>query len=234
MARQPAVEPTVHEADGSMGRHLTHPAFGFIEASRISGRVDNLFGSQVDHLGFVRLSIHGARQYDDGYHQREMPDAKCLAEVWMTESQWVGLVSRMNTQGVPCTLRFRPTGIESVPELPPQAIGRERVAAHADAMADRLDTQVAESVKSLAAYASKLGKRDAEAYLRALDVFASNLRANAVYARKVLADDGEKMVHEAKVEVEAFVAGVTTRLGIQSLRQLAALAPPDPDTEPKP
>src|SRR5690606_8026331 len=87
------------------GTKHEHPAFATIGASRISGHA-NLFGSNVGHNGFVKITINEGTMYRDGYSESIHGGGKSYAEVWLSEAQWVSFVSRMNVgSGTPCTLR---------------------------------------------------------------------------------------------------------------------------------
>lgn len=73
------VETPVVTREGLRGEKHTHPAFGTISASRVRGQA-NLFGSNVGHSGFVKISIHPAEMYRDGYSENIHGSLSTIAE----------------------------------------------------------------------------------------------------------------------------------------------------------
>jgi hypothetical protein len=199
-----------------------------ISASRVSGYVDNLFDSHVSHQGWVRLTISPATlMIRDGSDEWIHGSVHSYIEVNMSENQWAGLVSRMNTSGVPCTLSRRLTedGVhQDVPQLPPQTIGSEKLSKIAEAKGGQLDKLVRTYADELSQFASKMGKRDSEAFLSTLNILIDNLKSNANYYKDVLIETKEKMVNDAKTEIEGYVSGVINRLGVSNMQELGRLA----------
>lgn len=101
------IERTVEEQGTSMEREtLTHPAFGLIGFSRVSGGENTLFGSSIKHNDRIIMRLKHAKQdrhlHDDWYHGRGL-----ITEVEMSYSQFAECISSLNVgEGVPCTIRY--------------------------------------------------------------------------------------------------------------------------------
>jgi len=228
-----SVEEIKRVGDGSTGEVYSHPAMGMISAHRVQGTTNALWMSEVKHLGYVVLEIDEATLHKDAYADRTFP-GKRVVRVAMTEAQWVGLISRMNTTGVPCTLRERHVGeYVDLPELPSQDSGEAKLDSMKAAMAARLKQQIDERADVIRTLGGKLGKKDKEELDKQLSILIGHLHANAAYAEERLTEVKEKMVNDAKTEIEAHVQGVVHRLGIQSLHQLTSAAGSAPGETPR-
>jgi len=223
--------PIVTKEEGPAGdtRH-DHPAFATISASRISGSA-NLFGSNVGHQGFVKIDVHAARMYRDGYSERIHGSGKSYVEVWLSEAQWVSFVSRMNVgSGTPCTLRHYGTGEGMVfcphiadPEKAAERMGGRISELHAKKLQD-----IAEQSTVIRELCEGLPARKRDAILRALGSMTQHLEANHKFAAETLREYKEQLVTESRVEFDAMLTDVVGRLGLQSVQQLGAVLAADP------
>lgn len=95
----------------------THPSYGMIQFSRISG-AGHLFGSPLSqHFGTIRVRIaNGERCHDTGNDYYRAKDR--IIEIELSAAQFAEAITCMNVgDGVPCTLRWI-TGVGSVEEVP--------------------------------------------------------------------------------------------------------------------
>lgn len=205
------------------GRVFTHPAYAVIGASRISGTRD-LFGSNINHHGFVRIKIMAASlRRDDKLAHDWIHGGDTIIEVDMSEAQWVSFISRMNMSAdTPVTINCAHTeGFDFMPYLPPQ-----------ESAEDRLGTLVDDKVKSNIRHVNKMKDevlkliegmpvRKREEVTRAVEMMAQHLLSNHEYAGKRLTEWKEGLVKDAKIEINAVVAGTLQMLGIDSLQQLS-------------
>ena len=224
-----AIEPTLEERNKhGIGNVLTHPAFGMISASRINGS-KNLFGSNVGHSGFVRITIRRAHVSESGSVHEHIHGTQQIAQVDLSEAQWVALISRMNHgDGTPCTITLTETN-HNVPQIKhvPKAeellhkkaeeLG-DRVARRADERADRLRKLIMERVP----------KKEQEKALLDLDLVLSDSTNTGEFFKKVLRETAEKLTTEARIEIDAMLNGAITNLGLESAQQLGAILAADP------
>lgn len=207
-----------------------HPAFGVISASRISGRT-NLAGSNVGHDGFMRVTIklaeHNSSPYHDSWHGRQI-----VAELDLSESQWVALVSRTNVgDGTPCTLRTyqRAETVHFVPRLPDPESPVERLESTIKRMLNAsADRGAKAKADILALLAPKLSGKALDEVKKALEVMEGHGQSTREFHQETLVSLKEQLVQESKVEIEAMVNAVTSKLGLASIEQLGRILAADP------
>lgn len=221
-----AIYTTIDE--GPWGRRETreHPAFATINASRLQGRFD-LFGSNIPHQGAVQIEITGASLVFEGGRERVSEAPVSLVKLYMSEAQWAAFVSRQNQGlGTPCTLRRAPQGVaERVPSLPPPESSAARLDSAAQALLDesqRKQVEAFDKMKSILDGAKVPAKLKRE-LLEQIHMAYDHGQENRDYHRKVLIETSEKLVADAKTEIDATVNDIVQRLGLSSLREAAAL-----------
>src|SRR5687767_12050919 len=99
-------KPTTTKRVGRTDRGTTesHPAYGQISASRVSGSI-NLYGSDFRHNHYVIVSIHRSVLDRDLSHDWPFPRQEII-EVALSESQWAHFVSSLNAgSGAQCTIQ---------------------------------------------------------------------------------------------------------------------------------
>lgn len=212
MPRVPDEAPT-EIADGDR-TVLRHPAFGQITVNRISG-CRTLYGSDFEHNGFVRVAIypselHRHLSYDAPYHS-----LKPLIEVDMSEAQWGSFVSSFGVgMGTQCTLNV--VGDERKPGFPLQ----ERARLHFGE-GDEVVRRALEDLKSLRAKVEAgvqgLSKSRQADMLRDVDHAIGRLGGTLPFVAQSFAQEMEKVVEKAKVEVHAYVTRTVVEAGLSAL-----------------
>lgn len=200
MAR-PIEEPTV---DDRGEEH--HPAFGVAAISRSQGSKRTLFQSDLQHNHTINLTISGAKRKRDLNSDWVHPD-ESIVEVEMSLAQWGALVSSMGIgSGVPVTIRRRPADKSvSTTELPyePRMITNleevhtttKKTLSEVQAAFDELDEAIE----------SKAGVKVIREKRRNLRFAIANAGPNAEHAVKSLIRAGDKVVNQARADVEAHV-----------------------------
>lgn len=223
---RPIQQPIRTPNTGALGGHtVKHPAFAAISAYRVRGQF-NLFGSNIGHNGAVKIELTEATLNDDPHHESIHGSGRTIAEVYLSEAQWVAFISRMNMgSGTPCTLTaVRGEGM--VPGLPPTKSPTERLRCRAQDMLDASQKQQDEAAAALRGLIDdlKVSAKTKDELHRQLRFVLDHGQTNRDYQTKVLAETNEKLVTEAKIELDAAVSSIVTRLGISSLQQLAQIA----------
>lgn len=227
------VEPTITPTpDDPMHRaKVTHPCYATISANRISGSAV-LFEGEVAHHGTVRLTIQEATKYEDPHSTHVHSGAgRRVAEVEMTETQWVALVSRMNHgSGTPCTLRGYRDGDKwrDVPGLPYEATGAEKLTDRERQIIEGTQAKIDTALAAAREAVAKLPKKVQAEVMSALERLNQHAISNLDFSKQVLAKQNEKLVVAAKVEVDAMIAGAVTNLGLAGVEQLGAVLAADP------
>lgn len=220
-------QPKIETAKGvTHDSKVTHPAFGMVGASRVSGAF-NLFGSHIEQDGAVRITIKEAAQYRNGLAEYTHA-GNIVAEVYLSEAQWVGFVSRMNIgDGVPCTLSFYRDGNGyQPPGLPPQEKIADRLGSRAEIAGKELDDHVTFVHAELMAMIDTLPVRKAKDMRAVLDRLVGHLNSNAKFYGEQLVEAKEKLVQESITEISNAIDSRIMALGLNSLQQLASINAP--------
>jgi hypothetical protein len=220
---QNIVEPTVtisNESWNRGGERETHPAFGFIRASRVSGST-NLYDSDFNHQHYVTVTIgRSTRQRIHSNHHTH--DESELIKVSMSETQWGHFVSAMNATSTPCTLERGPmpdSGYKysMIPELPnpkpvTEKFDKELIATMAEAMAtiNKLQEQLKNPEKPLS-------KKEQLEMSRLLGQVKNNIGCNVGFVADQFSEHVEKTVDKAKAEFNAYRMHSTLQVGVNAL-----------------
>lgn len=201
-----------------------HPAYGVAVLTKSHGGKNWLFGSRVAHSELVKVTIYNASECRDlsrDWYLHE--DIVCSFS--MTAAQWATLVSSFgNGSGVPITFDLkRDGGLVDCPKVPPYIADRK---AHEQEADEALVT--ANEAKDLLlaefdAYSERPGKKNAAAFRHTLQCRLESILGHLPFILKSYKMKMADVEQDAKTEVEAFVSGAVTRLGLKSLTQLKAL-----------
>lgn len=232
---------TRKEASDALGGYIeSHPSYGTVAIHHVSGR-GHLFGSEVEHLHFLQLSIHEAELHvrpprEDVFGRNE------LIRISLTEAQFARMITSPNQgSGVPCTIE-RCVGDVGEPWLnsfggrpdPPRPAPYDE--RYKGSMGDRAEF-IAKSlheakglVDSLMNGTERLNKGNVEKVQKSLYMALMNFEKNIPYVMNELAEGIENRMSTAKAEFESYVS---SRLQIMGLERFADEAPRLPETEVK-
>lgn len=201
-----------------------HPSYGMIGVHHVTGAA-NLVGSDFHHHNFVSLQIHrGQRHRDlsrDWWSTRDE-----LIEVWLTEAQFVEMVGRPNMgSGIPCTIH-RVAG-ESQPDPPPPE--KRKTQGHADLRETAKKAQDAMremlAVIEVGITDGKIGKKRLEQMAFSLRCQVENFAPNMEFVMNSFDEAMDETINRAGVEIEATIAQVAMRLGIDEMKRIGAQGP---------
>ena len=121
-------EPSIEKGTGFHDEKITHPAFGQVQVSRISGHT-TLYDSEFNHAHYVRVTVH--RSELNRSLSRDWHFAKSeIVEFDLSEAQWATFVSSFgNGSGTPCTLKFI-AGQGHMPQIPEPRIEKNLHSCH--------------------------------------------------------------------------------------------------------
>lgn len=223
-------EPTITPEDGPTGgRKFSHPAYATISVNRTSGDA-SLFGSNIGQEGFISIKINGATMRRNGYSEAIFGGGPCYAEVYMTEAQWVSMISRMNYgSGTPCTLKMvRDGDMKFIPKLPNVEKAADRMQTQIDdLLASKIDDieKHSEIVKALC---EGLPAKKRNAIIEELGRLTRYLRSNHEFAHTILVEHKDKLVNDSKIEINAMANSLIREMGMQSVQQLGAMLSANP------
>ncbi len=222
---------TRSEPDNVLGIRESHPSYGTISISYVSGNVP-LFDSDLKHNHFVEISIQEADKFIDGDREMVMGKNRKLARVWMSAAQFAEFITTPNRgSGTPCTIRDVQgdpqwdTRWGDRPDAPtPQPFadrfkeeGKRRISlmnqhmAYAKGLVDKL---VDGSEKPTKANFKEIASR--------LMLAVQEIQSNLPYVMQSMEEATEKRMQNAVTEFESYVG---TRLKHMGLEHMQALAP---------
>ncbi len=203
-----------------------HQSFGMVGISHVNSTGTVLVGSEFKHQNFVTLTIHRASKFrnlsQEWWFARER-----LIEIHLSEAQLVELMGRPNMgDGVTCTLDWV-SGQGQMP--PPPAPISEATKFRNDMKADaakcvkELNEAHAELVAAIAS--GKIGKTVLMEIAKKIEYAGYAVSAGIPFVQKSFDEKVEKTIHHAAMEIEATVANLAMRLGIEKMREISATAP---------
>jgi hypothetical protein len=206
-------EEPVETDDGKMGgKRITHPAFGMIGASRVSGGTF-LYGSDFQHNAFVRITVRTSSLRRD--LSTDWPHGeKEVIEVDLSEAQWAEFVSAMNIGfGTQCTIRH--VKGEFLPGLPKPARRVDKFKAEAN-------EDVAEALQILAALeadidALKISGKQKEALHKRVGAAASRFTSSLPFVARQFQEHMEATVSKAKMEINAYGSNLLMKAGLKAI-----------------
>lgn len=214
MASSRVEEPvTTHgKFSGVEGSQTTHPAYGQIRASRVSG-ASVLYGSDFVHRHTIEITIARSeltRGLSHDWHHA----CEDLISVSLSEAQWATFVSALNVgAGVPCTLEY--VDGKHVPRLPAPVARTEQ-------FTDEVKEKLAGSLSSLRSLSQeieemKLPVGKTKQIQHTIGRVLQELKSNLPFVAKSFDEHVERGVEAAKTEIHGYMTGVLTRAGLDSL-----------------
>lgn len=197
----------------STSREESHPSFAVAVVTRTSSSPGApMFQSDLLHREYITLRIETATRSRDLNHDWVHP-RQGLIEVRMSLSQWGALVSSMGIgSGVPVTLVRTETG-GRIPDPPYEPRMRENLV-EVDGAVEKLLSEAQDSLNALEEAIEE--KRGVKAIREAIRMHSSklrNARANAHYAVKTLTDAAEKVVSNARADIESSILNAVQLTG---------------------
>lgn len=206
---------TVKDTSRPSSEHRTttsHPAFGQIRASRVSGR-SSLYGSDFIHNQYITVSICRS-QFDRDLSRDWVHAQDELIEVKMSEAQWATFVSSLNVGGgVQCTLNHLDG--ESVPELP-DPISR------ADQFGEEMKRTMKSATDTLRKCAEQvagmgLPKGKTKTIIDSFNHAIMQLDSNAPFVASQFEEHVEDVIESAKTEIHGHMVSLVQRAGLEAL-----------------
>jgi hypothetical protein len=207
----------------------THPAYGQVGISRVSGQA-KLYGSALDHhQSFIRLEIrHSERRHS--LHRDWHFGKDVIVEVNLSHAQFAEMITTPNVgTGVPCTLSFHSSkpGPGMVPPI------AESMQTEAEKVVEGFREGQVEVVEKLRGRVDEaqavldkksINKGDRELLRGVLDFVMREVESNRPFAVSQFQEAAEKVVTQGKAEIEAFTTMAVQNLGLSKLSELAELA----------
>jgi hypothetical protein len=194
-----------------------HDAFGVVRVSKSQGTPRTLFGSALRHQQTVDIELSRAHLNRDWVHGEET-----IVRWSMSETQWARFVaSQGDGTGTPVTLEYAPPRGGGIARMPGLVSGPAK-----KTFEDELRESLREASAAAQAALAEMGKpgakpptkKDLEALSDLLRHGGKQFEGNMAFVQRSFAESMEKTVEAAKTEVEAFVANLAMRTGLEALR----------------
>lgn len=195
----------------------THPSFGLITISRVTGGGGELFGSSMPHTTRVRIGVRRAERARD-LHRDWRHATEEVLELEMSPAQFADFIISMgNGEGTPCTLRY--VLGERMPDCPPAVEPREQIVKEFREKMRASSAAFNEAAGKLDAILAKKSLNNADRQeVRAIVGDARRLfYDHLAFAGTSFAEANEDALREAQAEAEAFVADLVRRAGVAHL-----------------
>ncbi len=208
----PHVEMVPGIGGGEDEARETHPAFGLAVVHRSTSTPGEvLFQSDLRHTETITLEVHRTERQRslarDWTHPRET-----VVEIQMSLAQWGALVSSQGIgSGVPVTIRRTETEIQ-VPGLPYEsrlAVSIDEVKGEAAALIERANVTL--EALNAAIATGKIGAIKAAARDHSLAI--QHVESNSEFYVKSMAKAAEKVVSNARADIEAHILNATRLTG---------------------
>lgn len=197
---------------------IKHPSYGLIRFSRVNGR-SNFYGSELEQDNYITLTITGS------YLERNLVNERFCEKhrdnkisLRMTAGQFSELITSLNIgSGVPCTLEY--INGEKVENLEKVESRKEFVhRKFKEEMLTFSNTIKKNQLEAIEIVKKKtLSKADVLKLKNNLEYLTTEIDSNIPFFLKCFQEDMEKVVNEAKLEVENTLLHKVNTLGLQAL-----------------
>lgn len=214
-------DSNLHGKDAEIHRH---PSFGLIQFSRINGDGQKFFGSDLKQEHYIELKIEQAEVTrtlsKEWYGQDYGNKNRGVVRVRMTSNQFSELITSLNiSSGVPCTIESIKG--EKIEDIPKDIENRkdfvhksfkERMVDFAGKFSK--DSKIAKTIIEK----KTLTKQDQHDLLHLFESIQTELTNNIPFFMKCFQESSDKIVTEAKQEVENAILHKITTLGFESIK----------------
>lgn len=198
-------------------KEFQHPSFGMLGFSRVNGNSGYLFGTNVQPDNYIEMRLYIGRMKRDDIEDNFYPDDNILT-VKMSLVQFSELITSMNyARGVPCTITsFNGKKVEQAKNI------ENRKTVSARSFNDKM-SKFAASINKNMTTAEKLiakknlSKKDQEELRMMLYGIQTELTSNIPFFRQMFQEEMDKIVVDAKSEIDAAMQHTVTKAGIKAL-----------------
>lgn len=200
-------------------RH-THPSFGQLRFSRVSGSGQKFYGSELPQDHYITMEVVPSEISRDLSRDWYFGHGLPLIEVRMTSSQFSEAITSMNQgSGVPCTVEK--VAQKSVEKLPEAESRKEFVhRKFKDRMIEFAKTLKEKQARAKALTAKKTLSKDDQRELNFLiEWLTTEVSNNIPFFAECFQETVDKVVLEAKSEVENAIQHKITTIGLAELHK---------------
>lgn len=199
-----------------------HPAYGLVGFHRQTGGNKRLFGSQVKPNTTISLRVYQASVEHDLSRDSYYPETMLpLVEVELSPNQFAELLTTMNVgHGIPCTIKtIQGKRIEDIPETDKPEV--QKIQEGFEEKLVDLSESLAEGRKEVAELLKKksLTKEDKARIDWILGKAHQEVQSNMPFVMEQFSRSTQKIVTQAKAEVDAFAAHAIQVTGLEAIAE---------------
>lgn len=198
-------------------KEFKHPSFGMLGFSRVNGNSGYLFGTNVQPDNYIEMRLYTGRMKRDDIEDDFYPDDNILT-VKMSPVQFSELITSMNyASGVPCTITsFNGKKVEQAKNI------ENRKTFSARSFNDKMSKFAASINKNMTTVEKliakkNLSKKDQEELRMMLYGIQKELTSDIPFFRQMFQEEMDKIVVDAKAEIDAAMQHAVTKAGIKAL-----------------
>jgi uncharacterized protein YfcZ (UPF0381/DUF406 family) len=197
----------------------THPAYGMVQFHRREGGSGKLFGSSITNPTQIALSIYGC-EVADAYGRPRYNTKGKLIEIELSPAQFSELLTTMNSSPVPCTIKHYGEESYKLPELQSGAVDKAREYFNKSLTEFKSETEAKiKELKELLEKKKTITKSDRASISSSLDQIDQELSSNMPFYFECFAESTDKVVSEAKCEIDGFVTHLVHKTGLEVLKE---------------
>ena len=200
------------------GKVYSHESYGMISIHRCSGRGIDLFGSDIKHDNFFDLEIKSAEQINDLGRTWVYPK-KSKITIRLSASQFVEMISGMNTSGVPCTLVSTAEDGHIKYEAPPSPLDyAEGYVDETVKKAKVIDKKLVSRAEDILTAKGTIKKADKDELLSLIRSLSQQVSSNLDFAAEQGKEAVEKTKSQGMAEIDARLQHIITSTGLKVLQ----------------
>lgn len=192
-----------------------HKSFGMLRFTRINGNSGFLFGSEMQSENFIELQLSEG-EMTRNLGSEEFYPRKSLFSVKMSSNQFSELITSLNfCSGVPCTIEIMNGELVEQCDFikSRKSQFQDQFKERMKGFADRLSTN---EVKFRELIAS-LPKAKREELIKMHEADKQEISNNIPYFLSTFQESMDKIVNEAKTEIEANILHKAVNIGLETL-----------------
>lgn len=203
-----------------------HQSYGMVGISHVNSTGTVLVGSEFRHHNFVKLTVSRASKFRSLSREWWFGREKLL-EIHLSEAQLVELIGRPNMgDGVVCTIDWvKGQGQMPPPPAPVTEAKKYRDDMKADAKRCVEELQAAHAELVAAIESGKIGKTSLREIAKKIEYAGYAVSSGIPFVQQSFDEAMEKTVHHAAMEIEATVANLAMRLGIERMKEISENGP---------
>lgn len=205
-----------------------HPSFGQLGFYRTQGGSSNLYGSSIEHNGYITLEISYSEKHRDlnqnWYHPREE-----IIRIAMSPTQFAEAITSIGSEPIPVTIqRLNGESIEPCPSENTRKRFKVEFKRDVETIIEDVECDF-DLAKEMLARKGALKVADRKKIIGVLSRIKQAIKSNLPFVYSQFDRATEKTITEARGEIEAFFENKVRSLGLDALKNGESIPHSAPD-----